>query len=205
MDLPLLIAFLGTTLLFVATPGPSVAFATAQALKHGPRAAVIAVAGDALGSAVHIIVAVSSLTALVALSAQVLPLLQILGGLFLLYLAWQALRAAPRTDAPATPPANRLTFWAGFFACVTNPKAIVFFMALFPAFISPDHSMLVQSLVLGAIFIALDAASILAYALLTLHAVRRSTGRWLRPDRLSAFGLGGVGLAMIVKGVRALP
>ncbi|WP_299281090.1 LysE family translocator [uncultured Tateyamaria sp.] len=209
MDAALLIAFVTTTLIFVAIPGPSVAFATAQALRHGSRAAYITVAGDALGSIVHIAIAASSLAALIALSDIILPPLQICGGLFILYMAYQSLRAArlPETHSATRAPTTKagITFWAGFFACVSNPKAIVFFVALFPAFISPDHSVLVQSIVYGAIFVALDAASILGFALFTLHAVQRSAPRWLNMQTVSGMGLAGVGLAMIIKGYRALP
>lgn len=197
-------AFLSTTLLFVAVPGPSVAFASAQAVRHGARAAVVTVAGDALGSVVHIAIVVLGLATLMALSEIVLPVLQIAGGLFIIGMGLRALRKPASTDlAPA--PNHRVSFWAGFFACVTNPKAIVFFVALFPTFISPDHPILLQSVVLGVTFVLLDAASILAYALVAMHAVRRVSSRWFSMDRLSGLGLIGVGLGMIVKGYRAIP
>lgn len=205
MDPILFFAFLTTTLVFVAVPGPSVAFATAQALRSGPRAAYIAVAGDALGTLVHVAVAVGGLTVLIALSEQILPILQIAGGCFILFMAWQSFRhiSTPNDSAPIRSDAS--TFWAGFFACVTNPKAIVFFVALFPAFISPHYNVLVQGAVYGAVFITLDAISILAYALLTRAAVKRATSRWLNVDLISGLGLLGVGVAMIIKGWRAIP
>lgn len=205
MDLVLFIAFLTTTLVFVTVPGPSVAFATAQSVRHGRRAAYIALTGDALGTLVHVIVAVAGVTALVAMSERILPLLQIVGGAFILLMAVNAMRSIGKPVEKAPPRSDRITFWAGFFACVSNPKAIVFFAALFPAFISPEHSLVVQGLVYGAVFIVLDAASILAYALLASAAVRRARSRWLSADLLSALGLSGVGLAMIIKGYRALP
>ncbi|MEL6586923.1 MAG: LysE family translocator [Pseudomonadota bacterium] len=203
LDPVLFTAFLTTTVLIVATPGPSCAFAAAQAVRHGTRAALVTVAGDALGSALHIGIAVAGLATLTRLSDMILPFLQIAGGLFILWMAVQSFRstAVPSNTAHST----RVSFWAGFFACVTNPKAIVFFVALFPSFISPAHSILVQSLLYGAIFILLDALSIVAYALLALHAVRRTTGRWLNVNMLSGLGLAGVGLVMVVKGYRALP
>ncbi|MCV6601494.1 MAG: LysE family translocator [Cohaesibacter sp.] len=205
MDPVLFFAFLTTTLLFLLVPGPSVAFATAQALKYGPRAAFIAVAGDALGTMVHIFVAIAGLTALMALSDIILPVLQIIGGLFILWMAWTALKSSRHPVPISSQRSDRATFWAGFFACVTNPKAIVFFMALFPAFISPDHSIAVQGVVYGAIFLILDAISILTYALVATFALKKASGRWLSADALSGLGLLGVGLAMIVKGYRALP
>ena len=205
MDPVLFVAFLTTTFFFLVVPGPSVAFATTQALRFGPRAAYIAVAGDALGTTVHIIIAIAGLTALAALSERVLPVLQIVGGGFIVYMAWQAIQSMnSKVDALPMRSAHT-TFWAGFFACVTNPKAIVFFMALFPAFISLEHNVLVQGVVYGTIFIVLDAISILAYALAANAAAKRITGRWLNPELLSAFGLFGVGIAMIVKGYRELP
>ncbi len=204
MDIALLLAFLTTTLLFVAVPGPSVAFATAQALRHGQRGACITVAGDALGTVVHITIAASSLTALIAVSDLILPPLQIVGGIFILYLAYQSFFGANKGGG-AVKASDRASFWAGFFACVSNPKAIVFFVALFPAFISPEHSVLVQSVVYGAIFLVLDALSILAYALFTLHTVNRTKSRWLNADTLSGLGLTGVGVAMMVKGYKAIP
>lgn len=205
MDPVLFTAYMTTTLVFVAVPGPSVAFATAQAMRHGPRAAYVAVAGDALGTMLHVIVAVVGLTALVALSEMVLPFLQILGGLFILWVARSAVKNMGQSAVHVAAPSDRTTFWAGFFACVTNPKAIVFFVALFPAFISPDHNVFFQGAVYGIIFILLDAMSILAYALLTTAAVKRTTSRWVNAELLSGLGLTGVGIGMVIKGYRSVP
>lgn len=205
MDYLLFSAFLATTLVFLAIPGPSVAFASSQAVKYGHRAAVVTVAGDALGTLVHIIVAVGSLTALMKVSTLVLPFLQIIGGIFIVYMAFRSFKDAHRPVTAFVKTSPKATFWAGFFTCVVNPKAIVFFAALFPAFISPDHNLILQSMVYGAVFITLDAVSILGYALLAMYTVKRTTSRWANVDILSGFGLFGVGVAMIVKGYRAIP
>jgi len=205
MDPVLFFAFLTTTLVFLAVPGPSVAFATAQALRFGPGAACIAVAGDALGTVLHVAVAVAGLTALVALSQLVLAFLQILARLFIVWMAVNTLATIGRPVGQLAQRSGRATFWAGFFACVTNPKAIVFFVALFPAFISPHHNGFLQGAVYGAIFIILDAVSILAYALFARAALSRTTSRWVNAELLSALGLFGVGVAMLIKGYRSLP
>ncbi len=203
MDPILFLGFLTATLVIVVTPGPSVALASSQAIRFGPRAALITVAGDALGSVVHILIATAGLKILIGASEVILPYLQIAGGLFVLYLAVKSVRATPIADVPQS--ATRTTFLSGFFACVTNPKAIVFFVALFPGFISAAHSVALQSLIYGAIFVALDAAFILGYALLAAQAFKRAAGGWLTVERLSGFGLMGVGALLIAKGWRALP
>ncbi|UWR22803.1 LysE family translocator [Sulfitobacter sp. S190] len=200
MDPILFTSFLVATLLIVALPGPSCALAAAQVVKYGPRTAGLTIAGDALGSAVHITIAVVGLKTLIGLADTVLPLLQMAGGGFVIYLAWQSWTRHATADSPALQN-DRSAFLAGFFACVTNPKAIVFFIALFPGFISTDHSIVVQSAIYGVVFIALDAASIWAYALLARRVVATAAHR-IDIDRLAALGLLGVGLALVIKGWR---
>ena len=174
----------------MVTPGPSVALASSQAVKHGPKAAIATVLGDALGSVVHIVVAVVSLQALLSVASQVLPILQILGCVYILYLAYASFTAEPHADvAVGQMRGYRSTFISGFFACVSNPKAIVFFAALFPGFIAPDLDVTFQSLIYGAIFVVLDAAFIVGYAILAVAAVKSRFGNRLNMDKLSGFGL----------------
>jgi len=143
MDPVLFLSFLTATLIIVISPGPSCALAASQAVKHGPRAAMLSVVGDGLGSIVHILIAVISLNVLINAASVILPYLQIGGGMFILYLAYQAFFASDHGSAHPVK-AARNAFLGGFFACVTNPKAIVFFVALFPGFISPEHSIAVR-------------------------------------------------------------
>lgn len=156
-----------------------------------------------LGSVVHIIVAVVSLQALLSVASQVLPVLQILGGAYILYLAYTSFTAKPHLGTEAGQLRGyRSAFISGFFACVSNPKAIVFFAALFPGFIAPELGVVFQSLVYGAIFVLLDAAFIVGYAMLAVAAVNSRLGSRFNMDKLSGFGLFGVGLFLIFKGYR---
>lgn len=88
---------------------------------------------------------------------------------------------------------------------MSNPKAIVFFLALFPGFLSAAHPVAPQSLIYGAIFVSLDAAFILGYALLAMHLLRSPRAAWLDIDRISAIGFCAIGLLLIAKGWQALP
>lgn len=204
MDPVLFTSFIVATLIIVGSPGPACALASSQAVKYGPRAAILSIMGDALGTVVHILIAVFSLKALINSAAFILPFLQIAGGFFILYLAYQAYFSDSHADAP---PANasRSALLGGFFSCVTNPKAIVFFVALFPGFISPDYSVGMQSLVYGVIFIVLDALSIFAYAMLAMYVVKGTLAPRINIDKLSGMGLFGVGALLIFKGYKELP
>lgn len=205
MDPILFAGFITATLLLVISPGPSCALASSQAIKHGKRAAVLCVLGDALGTVVHILVAVISLNALISVAGVVLPFLQIAGGGFILYLAYKSFFASLQPSKVAVFTADRSAFLSGFFACVTNPKAIVFFVALFPGFISPDLHIGMQSLIYGTIFVLLDAASIYGYAMLAMYVVNSTLAPRVNIDKISGLGLCGVGLLLVFKGYKELP
>ncbi len=82
------------------------------------------------------------------------------GALYLLYLAWQAIKPGRRSpfqvrDLPADSP--RKLFTMGFVTNLLNPKIAVLYLSLLPQFIDPQHgSVLAQSLVLGSVQIALS-------------------------------------------------
>ncbi|MGB1234316.1 MAG: LysE family translocator [Planktomarina sp.] len=203
MDPFLFISFLAATALIVGTPGPACALATTQAVRHGPMAAVHSIAGDALGNFTHITIAVVGLNLLISVAEAILPYLQIGGGLFLFYLAYEAFTAKHEDETPVA--ARRNAFLSGFFSCVTNPKAIVFFVALFPGFMSPDHSTLYQAVVYGAIFMVLDAISIFAYAMLGMYTFNKAVSPRINIDKVAGIGLFGVGSVLVYKGIKALP
>lgn len=206
MDPLLFASFLAATFVIVGLPGPACALASNQLVRHGPRVTYLSVAGDALGSVVHIIIAVASLQMLIGLADMILPYLQIAGGLFILYLGITTLRSSgAHADPEAVLTADRSAFLAGFFSCVTNPKAIVFFVALFPGFISTEHAILPQALIYGAVFVVLDAASILAYAFLTSYVVKNTIGSRVSVETLSGWGLIGVAGLLIFKGWKEVP
>ncbi|MFC4346623.1 LysE family translocator [Kordiimonas lipolytica] len=205
MNTALFLGFLAATLLIAVSPGPSVALASSQAVRHGPKAAFIATLGDALGTVVHILVAVLSLEVLVRLASSILPWLQILGGLYILWLAARSLRDA-KANTPEKPkaPAYRSAFLSGFLACVSNPKAIVFFMALFPGFIDTTLSVAVQSVIYGTTFVLIDGAFIFGYALIAHSAAKSRLGARLNMDTLSGFGLIAVALLLVGRGILTL-
>lgn len=205
MNTALFLGFLAATFVIAVSPGPSVALASSQAVRHGPKAAIIATLGDAFGTVVHILVAVLSLEVLIRSAASILPWLQIVGGVYILYLGLRSLRDAKANDETVKPTVYRSAFLSGFLACVSNPKAIVFFAALFPGFIDPKLSVALQSTLYGATFVLIDGAFILGYALIAHRAANSRLGHHFDMDRLSGVGLIAVALLLVVRGFLALP
>ncbi|MDT7647561.1 MAG: hypothetical protein QOC75_4561, partial [Pseudonocardiales bacterium] len=128
--------------------------------------------------------------------------LKIAGALYLLYLAWQALRPggtpvfAPTSLPPD--PARRL-FAMGLVTNLLNPKIAVLYVALLPQFIDPARGAVgLQSLVLGGIQIAV-ALTVNGLIVLSAATLSRVLGRrpgWLRAQR---YLMGGMLTALAVR------
>ena len=129
-------------LLAAASPGPDFAFVTRQSLVHGRRAGLLASIGIALGLAVHIGYSAAGLAAVIAHSTQWMFAIRIAGGYYLIYLGVRALfsRAGGAPLDPASTVVDRpWRLIAGGFLCnAFNPKAPIYFLALFTVVLSPD-------------------------------------------------------------------
>lgn len=142
VDPVILLAFLPAALALNLTPGADMMFCLGQGLRAGPRAAVAASAGIALGGVFHAAIAGLGLSALIAAMPGALDVIRWIGVAYLLYLAVQALRSAPVTTAMARqvqPRAAHRAFLQGLVVNLTNPKVILFVLAFVPQFVDPSR------------------------------------------------------------------
>jgi threonine/homoserine/homoserine lactone efflux protein len=137
--------------------------------------------------------------ALVAQSILVLTVIKTLGAAYLIYLGVQAIRhrdyrAERGLDTPTARPTATRLLAQGFVVGISNPKTIVFFVAVLPQFVSYDSGMIpLQLALLGGIFFAISLVCDSAWAL-TAGAARSWFAR--DPKRLARVGAGG-GVMMI--------
>jgi len=177
MHLQTLLAFAAVAAMAILSPGPAVLLS----LRNGATLGTRSVAWSALGniSGVCCLSAAAMLGLGVVLKSSVLLFgaVKIAGALYLFYVGLRHLRGhavivPADTDAmkaSAFPPAAAL-YREGFLIAATNPKAVLFFTALFPQFIDASQPVLAQFLVLTSIFVAISYVSHLAYATLAARA-----------------------------------
>lgn len=164
---PLLSAFLIASFILAVTPGPGVFYIVTRSVMQGRGHGVASVAGVALGNLGNAIGASVGLAALFAVSAVAFTVVKYAGALYLIYLGIQAIRAPQASgSSPAPEPARlRLIFRDGFLVALLNPKTAIFFAAFLPQFMSAGASPILQSVVLGSLFVAIAAVTDTAYAL----------------------------------------
>ena len=196
---PLLSAFLVASLILAVTPGPAVFYIVTRSVAQGRRCGLASVAGVALGNLGNAIGASLGLAVLFAVSSVAFTVVKYAGALYLVYLGVQAMRA-PRSDGdiPVTGSGPlRQVFRDGFIVALLNPKTALFFTAFLPQFMRTDAEPILQSILLGSLFVAIAAVTDTAYAV-AAGAVAPTLGRARGIRALGRYLTGGafIGLAL---------
>lgn len=150
--------FLGTSIALALAPGPDIVFVITQAVTRGFRAALFLALGLCSGVIIHTALAVLGISVIFKTSEPAFFILKTLGALYLFYLAYQAFihrQRAMRLDAKKEPKRQIIQplFARGLFMNVSNPKVILFFLALFPQFVKEQNGRVwLQMSQLGFIF-----------------------------------------------------
>jgi len=190
-------------LLAAASPGPDFVLVSQQTIRNGKFAGLLTSVGIALGLSIHIIYSALGLATVIANSATLLWLIKIAGGLYLVYLGIQGIRSKPSPQTAlaqdklvANKPIKMISM--GFLCNVLNPKAPVYFVALFTMVLSPNMP-LYQIAIYGVWIMLLQflwfATVVLLLSRPRINRKFQKLGHWI--DRL----LGG---AMILIGLKLI-
>lgn len=177
-ELDVLVVFFAAAVALGFAPGPDNIFVLTQSALHGRLAGLVVTLGLCTGLIVHTAAVAFGVAALFAASATAFTALKLIGAAYLLYLAWQAVRAGKSAlsgDAHGEPSLWQL-YRRGIVMNLTNPKVAIFFLAFLPQFANPQCGPLAtQLLVLGGVFIL---STILVFGMVSLAA--GSLGDWLK-------------------------
>ncbi|WMT73805.1 LysE family translocator [Bradyrhizobium sp. Ash2021] len=198
------LSFLLTSLIVVVSPGTGVLYTLAVALTSGARASVAAAFGCTLGIVPHMLAAMLGLAAVLHTSAVAFAALKWCGVVYLLYMAWQALRETGALAIEARPEearSSRRVVVTGFLINILNPKLSIFFLAFLPQFIAVDEAHpLGRMLELSAAFMAMTLAVFVVHGMFAAGVRDRVITRprvmaWLRRSFALGFAALGAKLA----------
>jgi threonine/homoserine/homoserine lactone efflux protein len=176
MDLPAYLTFLFVSATQAATPGPSTVFIVNNSIAYGWRRALAALSGDLVAVALLATLSIIGLGALLMAYPIAFLALRLAGASYIIWLEWNFLRpAAPRADPRAAEAAHAksgLGLWLHSFGVgISNPKAILFFAALFPQVLPVGSGPSVIAL-LVATFVVVKLIVLGGYAFGARHFVR---------------------------------
>lgn len=167
------ISFFIASLLLALAPGPDNIFVITHSVLRGWKAGFAVVLGLCTGLLVHTAAVALGVAVILQTSTWAFTTLKVIGAIYLLYLAWQALTATALKGKAGGEGIG--FFWSyrrGIIMNVTNPKVSLFFLAFLPQFVPPDtDSVSLQIVMLGAVF---AIATILVFGTMALLAARLS-------------------------------
>ena len=199
-----LLPFLVVSAVLIVAPGPDMALVGRNALFGGRRAGAYTALGVTLGLAVWSLAASLGVAALLQRSEAAFITLKVVGAAYLVWLGFQALRAAWRghRDDDAVSPAlgsrhrPRRALRQGFLSNLANPKIAVFFTSFLPQFATADASF-GTLLALGLVFTLMTLVWLSGYGVFVAMA-----GDMLRRPRIRRAIEGVTGAVLLAFGVR---
>jgi threonine/homoserine/homoserine lactone efflux protein len=164
--------FCATDLVLSLTPGPAVMLVVSLGMTRGARAGVRAGLGILTANAVYFALSVTGIGALLLASWQVFFLVKWLGAAYLAWVGAGMLLRRPDPSAPLGAPARGRGFRLGFLTNASNPKNLVYFVAILPQFIDPFGSLASQVGILAASSVAIELFVLVGYAIVAERAQR---------------------------------
>ena len=202
MEFSTWLLFLSIALVAIISPGPAVLLSVTNSLTHGFTKSVFSSLGNITGIFVVSSSAALGLGAVLQTSILLFTTLKIFGAIYLIYLGIRQWRSKHNIFEQSIETSHydqgiRKSFVQGLLVAISNPKAILFFTALFPQFIDLSKPIFVQFIILTTTFMLFSFLILLCYALSARSAkswfVKGDRAIWL--NRVSgtifiAFGLG---------------
>ena len=151
-----IITFFTASVLLALVPGPDNIFVLTQSAVRGRTAGLSVMAGLCTGLIFHSVAVALGVAAIFKTSAIAFMLLKFAGAGYLIWLAWQILRApAEKIQNDDTSESGLLKLYGrGIIMNITNPKVSIFFLAFLPQFADPLRgNVTIQILILGGFFI----------------------------------------------------
>lgn len=182
MDFSTWLLFFVTETLLCLTPGPAVLYVFSQGISRGARPAFAANLGIVTGNTIYFVLSATGLGALILASHTLFEVVKWAGAA---YLIWFGATVFFGTKSPiagrsaAIAPLGRI-YRGGMIVQLSNPKNLVFFMAILPQFIDPTGNVALQILILGITSQVAEFAILIGYG---LGAGRM--GRWLQTTRVA--------------------
>lgn len=182
MTWELWLTFVGAAIAIAVSPGAGAIQSMATGLTHGVRRGYWSILGLEIGLMLQLALVAAGLGAVVANSILAFNIIKWVGVAYLVYLAirqWRTATVDLREQIGNSISGGRMSLLLrGFLVNATNPKGLVFFLAVLPQFVVPTESLLPQYLAIGATMVSVDIVVMGLYTALSVRLLK-----WMHTPR----------------------
>ncbi|MEM7359427.1 MAG: LysE family translocator [Pseudomonadota bacterium] len=179
MQIETWILYVTTVLAFMSTPGPSHILMLSNSLGSGFQRARMTAAGDLSANFIQMTAAAIGLASIITQFSAFFVIVKWAGVSYLLYLGIRLILSKPADQGlqQAAPRSRSSLYWQGFITSMSNPKAVIFFAALFPQFLDSSQPLLMQFVALSLTYLVVDGLFLCFYG----KFAEVIAGRYLKP------------------------
>jgi homoserine/homoserine lactone efflux protein len=202
LPIQLWLGFAATQLAFALTPGPAVLLVSSQAMSRGTGAGIAAAAGVQTGNGIYLALSALGLGAVLETSEQAFTFVKYAGAAYLVFLGlrtlWRARHIPAEGFADSHVPLWERSYIQGTIKQLANPKSVLFFGALLPQFVGPDHANFATFVLLGLTCVIIELPILAGYAWIAGRGgvLFQSKTQLVWRERLSGCALVAVGAAI---------
>ena len=179
MPFTVFLALLMSCIVIALTPGAGAVNSMATSLRSGWARTGWTVLGQELALGVQLLITALGVGFLIAQHPDILLAIKIIGALYLAYLGLRLLLEKPQAASSHMAALPAQSNWElirrGFIVNITNPKAILFFLAFIPQFVNPSGNLLLQYAIIMATLVVVDIAVMWGFFALAAKAMTRFT------------------------------
>ena len=179
MDIATWWAFFTACIVIAVSPGSGAVLSMGHGLAYGVRRTTPTILGLQLGLGLILLIAGGGVGALLIASDWAFTAVKVLGACYLIYLGWSQWRSVGNGvdvgHLQAVPMPWQQRTLAGFLTNATNPKGIIFMVAVLPQFLTPQRPLALQLLVMAITLLSVDTVVMHGYA-----ASASALRRWMR-------------------------
>ena len=206
MEFTTWLLYMAVAIVAVISPGPAILLSISNSIRFGISKVVLSSFGNICGLLILSTAAIFGLGAVLKTSTTLFLIIKLIGAAYLIYLGIRQWRSKINffdgvEKGSTQNKSNKRFFVEGFLIAMTNPKAILFFTALFPQFINTQQALIPQFLIMTFTFMAISFLTLVSYGLLAKKAkLWLSTGqraKWFNRTLGSLFVLIGIGLLQL--------
>ncbi|PID47278.1 MAG: lysine transporter LysE [Proteobacteria bacterium] len=200
MDLDNYLAYVAISFFTITSPGAAILLAINNAMMYSLRATFLSTLGNIIGLFILSSIAFFWIGAIVGIWEYFFVFLKIAGALYLVFLGLKQIfnknlhfQVNPSKKAMFS---SSEVFKKGFLVAITNPKAILFFSAIFPLFLQKNSSLTLQFFIMTFTFMAISFSSLMFYG-----ALSKYTKLWFFNERKTSIFYKISGLLFILMGI----
>ena len=174
MNIDTLIIYVFVAFFYIISPGPAILLAIYNGAVNGNKVVMVSALGNIIGLMMLSILSISGLSAILLASSTLFLMVKVVGAFYLIYLGCRQLFSNNKRSKEISGINNNRSlssyFKEGFLVAATNPKPILFFVALFPQFLDTTYSIIPQFIIMTTIFMAFSFLSLSCYGYLAQRA-----------------------------------